>query len=92
MTRPYAVLPVSAPTYDELREKLDKAGYSHQFIQREDCEVIGLNGIAIKAKHEPAVKAFGSIYCGDCNYILALEDGPVPEKCPHCGAAPQQAA
>lgn len=48
-TYTYAILEVSAAAYDEIRGKLNKAGYSDQFHKDEGAEVIDMHGIALKA-------------------------------------------
>jgi hypothetical protein len=48
MTRTFATLEVSEPTFDEIRAKLVQAGYSHAI--REDpgfFELIDMHGIAL---------------------------------------------
>lgn len=45
MTHTYAVLDVSRAAYDEIRRKLDAAGYQHAF----DGDVIDMHGIALAA-------------------------------------------
>jgi hypothetical protein len=45
MTHTYAILDVSKKTFDEIRAKLDAAGYQHAF----DRDVIDMHGIALRA-------------------------------------------
>lgn len=54
MTHTYAILPVSPDTYAEIRGKLDSAGYSSQFHDKnDDAEVIDMHGIALRATATP---------------------------------------
>ena len=48
-TYTYAILEVSKEAYDEIRAKLEKAGYQQAFHQSptEDQEVIDMHGIAL---------------------------------------------
>ena len=50
----YAVLEVSHATYIEIKEKLEKVGYSDQFHDDRDGDgvVIDMHGIALKDKGE----------------------------------------
>ncbi len=48
MTHTYAVLEVSQAVYDEIRAKLEAAGYDHAF--HEDPDVIDMHGIALQAE------------------------------------------
>ena len=54
MTYTYAILDVSHAVYIEIKEKLEKAGYSDQF--HDDCDgdgvVIDMHGIALKDEGE----------------------------------------
>lgn len=43
-THTYAILEISRVAYEEIREKLEKAGYSDQFHD----DVIDMHGIAVK--------------------------------------------
>ena len=51
MSYTYAILDVSAPTFEEIAAKLKKAGYDHCF----DGEVIDMHGIAIKKEEKTDV-------------------------------------
>lgn len=51
-TYTYAVLEVSHPVYSEIKESLEKAGYSDQFHKDRDGVVIGMHGIALKDRGE----------------------------------------
>ena len=48
MTYTYAVLEVSEAAYQEIREKLEAAGYQYAFHKDDGAEVIDMHGIAIK--------------------------------------------
>ena len=54
MTYTYATLGVSHAAYTEIKEKLEKAGYSDQFHDDRDGDgvVIDMHGIALKDKGE----------------------------------------
>lgn len=58
-TYTYAVLEVSKAAYDEIRAKLEAAGYQHAFHSDSDHpELIDMNGIALAPEaegnsHEP---------------------------------------
>jgi hypothetical protein len=47
MTYTYAILEISAAAYNEIRKKLEAAGYSDQFHEDDGREVIDMHGIAI---------------------------------------------
>jgi hypothetical protein len=46
-THTFAVLDVSKAAYEEIKKKLEAAGYQHTFIQDGERIVIDLNGIAL---------------------------------------------
>jgi hypothetical protein len=46
-TYTYAVLDVSAAVYDEIRAKLEMAGYEHAFHEDDGKVVIDMHGIAL---------------------------------------------
>jgi hypothetical protein len=48
-TRTYALLPVSQATFDEIKAKLERAGYSEQLIKPRDGGGlrIDMNGLAL---------------------------------------------
>jgi len=48
MTRTYAVLAVTAPTFREIQQKLEAAGYQHCFDEDDGQIVIDMHGIALK--------------------------------------------
>lgn len=50
MTYTYVELDVSAPAFDEIRIKLERAGYDHALI---DNTTIDMRGIALKRVEEP---------------------------------------
>lgn len=57
MTYTYAVLEVSPAAYEEIREKLVKAGYQHAFHEdRTHGPVIDMHGIALGKEAEPQPK------------------------------------
>ncbi len=72
MTYTYAILDVSLTTFNEIRAKLDAAGYQHAF----DRDVIDMHGIAVRA--EPVVRAATKRHKTSCpaygNYQLPYED------------------
>ena len=53
-THTYAILEVSRAAYIEIKEKLEKAGYSDQFHDDRDGDgvVIDMHGIALKDQGE----------------------------------------
>ena len=52
-THTYAVLRVSPEAYQEIRDKLEAAGYEDQFHDKGEAgEVIDMNGIAIQSEGE----------------------------------------
>jgi hypothetical protein len=46
-TRTYAVLEVSTAAYEEIRAKLEAAGYEHAFHEDDGRVVIDMHGIAL---------------------------------------------
>lgn len=58
-TRTYAVLEISSAAYQEIREKLEKAGYDHAFHEKDYGEIIDMHGIAVCQQTE-AVTADGN--------------------------------
>lgn len=56
MTHTYAVLEVSDAAYQEIRRKLEAAGYQQAFHGKSDEEVIDMHGIALKSGGEPSAK------------------------------------
>jgi len=57
-THTYAILEVSHATYIEIKEKLEKVGYSDQFHDDRDGDgvVIDMHGIALKDKGEKVMQ------------------------------------
>lgn len=52
-TRTYVLLDVSRATYEEVRAKLELAGYGHVFIDDAGGQRIDMHGIALRANpHE----------------------------------------
>ena len=51
-THTFAVLELSLPAFNEIKTKLEKAGYQHCFIEQDDELVIDMNGIGIKNENE----------------------------------------
>lgn len=50
MTHTYAKLALTEAAYDEIKQKLEKAGYADQFIYNPDgpaCPIIDMHGIAV---------------------------------------------
>lgn len=55
MTYTYAVLEVSPACYDEIKEKLDAAGYQHAFhTERGEGVLIDMHGIALRRDETPS--------------------------------------
>jgi len=52
MTYTYAILEVSLEAYNEIREKLLKAGYEDQFYREGEEEVIDMHGLALQVEDE----------------------------------------
>ena len=46
-THTFTVLRISRPAYDEIRAKLEKAGYDHAFIEQNGEILIDMDGIAL---------------------------------------------
>ena len=46
-----AVLEISKPAFDEIRAKLEAAGYQSQFVKTADGIEIDMHGIAVKAEN-----------------------------------------
>ncbi len=66
MSYTYAILEVSAAAFEEIRAKLERAGYDGQF-ETDDCGsavLIDMHGIAIQAEQAP----------GSSVIIIAAED------------------
>lgn len=53
MTYAYAILHVSQATYDEIRQKLDAAGYQHAFHKDGEAETIDMHGIGLAVDRAP---------------------------------------
>lgn len=49
MTYTYAILEISSSAYNEIKEKLEKAGYQDQFHEDKGSVVIDMHGIALKS-------------------------------------------
>lgn len=54
-THSYAILQVSSYVYQEIRQKLEQAGYGDQFHKEGDEELIDMHGIAIQADVQMSV-------------------------------------
>ena len=52
MTYTYAILEISQSAFDEIKAKLETAGYQNQFVKTADGIEIDMHGIAVKAKKE----------------------------------------
>ena len=52
MTHTYAILQVSPAAYAEIRAKLEAAGYTDQFHDDPDGELLDMHGIAVQAQDE----------------------------------------
>ena len=50
-THTYAILEVSSPAYDEIRQKLKDAGYRQAFHFNEGRELIDMHGLAVQRAH-----------------------------------------
>lgn len=55
MTYTYAILEVSVEAYNEIRTKLEHAGYQHAFHEDRGTVVIDMHGIALKPSAEKRV-------------------------------------
>lgn len=51
MTYTYAILEISRAAYEEIRAKLEAAGYQHAFHKDDGEPVIDMHGIAVKAEN-----------------------------------------
>lgn len=51
-THTYAVLEISKAAYEEIREKLEAAGYGNQFHNEGREELIDMHGIAVQSEEE----------------------------------------
>ena len=47
-THTFVTLELSPSSFNEIKTKLEKAGYQHCFIEQDDELVIDMNGIGIK--------------------------------------------
>lgn len=47
VTHTFAVLEISAAAYDEIKSKLEAAGYQHTFIEEDEKILIDMHGIAL---------------------------------------------
>lgn len=52
-THTVALLEVSAAAHEEIRSKLEAAGYHHAFLADDDGLLIDMHGIALCAEKEP---------------------------------------
>ncbi len=50
-THTYAILEVSQATYDEIKKKLQDAGYQHQIYQDDPDEIVDMFGIALRTEN-----------------------------------------
>lgn len=58
MTYTYVVLKISPLAYEEIKSKLEAAGYQHAFHDEgEDGIVIDMHGIAVAREKRPAASA-----------------------------------
>ena len=72
-TYTYAVLGVSLAAYDEIRAKLEAAGYQHAFINGDE---IDMHGLAL-ARGPEGPRAREGVYCDVCGGLGArLEQRP----------------
>lgn len=54
MSQTYAILELSRVAFEEIKTKLEAAGYSDQFYETdEDGTAINMDGIAVRAIKEP---------------------------------------
>lgn len=85
-THTYAVLGVSKETYQEIRRSLDEAGYSGQFHDNQDGEVIDMHGIAIKERPGKCSECgAGMVRCNKCGAEWCLDHQLNPLVCFKCG-------
>ncbi len=52
MTYTYAILEVSPSTFNEIKSKLEEAGYQEAFHQEDEGLLIDMHGMALKENHE----------------------------------------
>lgn len=52
VTHTYAILKLSKTAYEEIREKLVKAGYDDQFHGEEGKETIDMHGIGVQVEEK----------------------------------------
>jgi len=58
-THTYAILPISASAYAEIKQKLTEAGYSSdQFQAKDDGELIDMHGLAIQSEGQPLTSSY----------------------------------
>jgi len=60
MTYTYAILEISKAAYDEIKNKLEVAGYSDQFHKNDGQIVINMHGIALAQEKENAISQIES--------------------------------
>lgn len=82
MTHTYAVLDISRVAYDEIRRKLEVAGYQHAF----DGDIIDMHGIALAAPDRCASVAEMARALFDREIRCELERGHLGN---HHGRQPQ---
>lgn len=51
-THTFAILELSAAAFEEIKEKLELAGYEENFIYKGKELIIDMNGIAVKTKEK----------------------------------------
>lgn len=97
VTHTYAVLPVSAAAYEEIKAKLEEAGYADQFHELSGRGVvIDMHGIALQREpgrctvSHPGNKVCGATLCQceKCSAEWCLDHTPNPMQCPGCGRRP----
>lgn len=86
MTHTFAVLGVSQAAYDEIKTKLEAAGYGHAFIN----QTINMHGIGLVAEATPAPSCAGCRFysedpkpsstsdLGECRRYAPRVGGPFP--------------
>ena len=61
MTHTYALMEVSQNTFDEIKQKLQEAGYTHAILREEPNEHLDMHGIALALERKPRVLREGSV-------------------------------
>jgi hypothetical protein len=84
-THTFVVLEISQAAFDEIKAKLEAAGYQHAFNEDEDGLKIDMQGIAVAAE-KPPVKVQDMSPCV-CDRPQSVESSPIDQisTCKRCG-------